>query len=239
MKHTIAAGFLLAAFAVPGAAAAQQAVAMTDLNMRAGPGPQFPIVAVIPGQQGVTIHGCTESANWCDVTWGNERGWAYAQYLAYDMAGQPVIVTQATGRIETPTVSYQTTTYWDQHYRDRPFYSERERYVVTDGSSGAAFGAASGAVTGAVIGGPIGAAIGGVAGAALGASIDPPARVQTYVTERPAEPVLLEGEVVIGATLPEVVTLYPVPDYEYQYAIVNGQRVLVEPRTRRVVYIYR
>jgi uncharacterized protein YraI len=238
MKRRIAAGALLAALAVPGAAAAEQAYVMIDLNLRAGPGPQFPVVAVIPGEQGVTIHGCTASLSWCDVTWGNERGWAYAQYLASDTAGQTVIVSG--GQVAPPTVEYQTTTYWDQHYSDRPFYSERERYVVSGGgSTGAAAGVAGGVIAGAVLGGPIGAAIGGVAGAAIGAAIDPPQRVSTYVVEQPAEQVLLEGEIVVGARLPELVTLQPVPDYDYHYAVVNGQRVLVDPQTRVIVYIYR
>jgi hypothetical protein len=55
----------------------------------------------------------------------------------------------------------------------------------------------------------------------------------------PVNQVYLNGEVVVGAGLPDDVTLTPVPDYQYQYAYVNGQQVLVEPQTRRVTYIYR
>jgi len=240
MKYQIAAGALLAALAIPGAAAAQQAYATIDLNMRAGPGPGFPVVAVIRADEGVTIYGCVTSGTWCDVSWGADRGWAYAQYLAYNVAGGPAIVTQVAPPSAPPVVTYQTTTYWDEHYRDRPFYSERQRFVVaSSGPSGAAVGAAGGAVTGAVVGGPVGAVIGGVAGAAIGATIEPPAQVQTYIVQGPAEPVLLEGEIVVGARLPQVVAVHPIPGYEYHYAFVNGQRVLVDPQTRAVVYIYR
>ena len=42
-----------------------------------------------------------------------------------------------------------------------------------------------------------------------------------------------------GAGLPEDVRLAPVPGYDYDYAYVNNQPVLVEPTTRRVQYIYR
>jgi hypothetical protein len=94
-------------------------------------------------------------------------------------------------------------------------------------------------VTGALVGGPIGAAVGGVAGGALGAAVNPPPEVRTYVTSNPVEPVYLEGEVVVGARLPETVVLRPVPDYEYRYVYVNRQPVLVEPATRRIVYVYR
>jgi uncharacterized protein YraI len=67
----------------------------------------------------------------------------------------------------------------------------------------------------------------------------PPPTVRQYVVANPVNQVYLNGEVVVGAGLPDDVTLTPVPDYQYQYAYVNGQQVLVEPQTRRVTYIYR
>ena len=63
--------------------------------------------------------------------------------------------------------------------------------------------------------------------------------MRTYVTQNPVTPVYLNGEVVEGVGLPEDVVLTPVPDYQYNYAYVNGVPVLVEPGTRRVTYIYR
>ena len=47
------------------------------------------------------------------------------------------------------------------------------------------------------------------------------------------------AEVVAGAGLPPAVGLRPIPDYEYEYAYVNGVPVLVDPATRRVVYVVR
>lgn len=70
-------------------------------------------------------------------------------------------------------------------------------------------------------------------------AIAPPPTVQSYVVQHPVTPVYLNGEVVEGAGLPQDVVLTPVPDYEYNYAYVNGVRVLVEPTSRRVTYIYR
>jgi hypothetical protein len=67
----------------------------------------------------------------------------------------------------------------------------------------------------------------------------PPPAVQNYVIENTREPVLLDGEVVVGAAVPDDVELYEVPDYEYRYTYVNQVPVLVQPDTRRVVYIYR
>ena len=63
--------------------------------------------------------------------------------------------------------------------------------------------------------------------------------MRAYVIEHPARPIYLNGEVVVGAGLPESVDLQPVPDSEYNYAYVNREPVLVQPRTRRIVYIYR
>ena len=69
--------------------------------------------------------------------------------------------------------------------------------------------------------------------------ITPPPTVGTYVASHTVAPVYLNGEVVQGVGLPEDVALAPVPGYDYQYTYVNNVPVLVEPRTRRVEYIYR
>ena len=102
-------------------------------------------------------------------------------------------------------------------------------------------GAAGGAVTGAVVGGPVGAAVGGVTGAIVGAAIDPPPqKVVTYVQEQPAptdEVVVLE-HVVVGEPLPQTVMVKPIPeDPTYAYAIVNHQRIIIQPKTCGVIQI--
>ena len=86
-----------------------------------------------------------------------------------------------------------------------------------------------GAVTGAVV---------GVAGAAVDA-ITPEPKVRVYVEDHPVEPVYVQDEVVVGTVVPDTVTLVEVPDYEYEYANLNGEVVLVEPSNRQVVYVYR
>ncbi|RUW25072.1 DUF1236 domain-containing protein, partial [Mesorhizobium sp. M1A.F.Ca.IN.020.06.1.1] len=67
----------------------------------------------------------------------------------------------------------------------------------------------------------------------------PPAEVGTYVTTHRVEPVYLEGEVVTGAVLPDTVELREIPDYNYRYVYVNNQPALVDPGTRRIVYVMR
>ncbi|MGV1794832.1 DUF1236 domain-containing protein [Rhizobium lusitanum] len=102
-------------------------------------------------------------------------------------------------------------------------------------------GAAGGAVTGAVVGGPVGAAVGGVAGAIVGSAIDPPPqKVVTYVEEQPAPAAeaVVQDKIVVGQPLPEAVVVTPVPDNPtYAYAVVNHERVIVQPETRKVVKI--
>ncbi len=49
---------------------------------------------------------------------------------------------------------------------------------------------------------------------------------------------MVQERVVVGEPLPTTVELRPVPQYtEYRYAVVNDRRVIVDPRTRRVVKI--
>ncbi|ENN88627.1 protein of unknown function DUF1236 [Rhizobium freirei PRF 81] len=101
-------------------------------------------------------------------------------------------------------------------------------------------GAAGGAVTGAVVGGPVGAAVGGVAGAIVGTAIDPPHKVVTYVEEQPmpSDEVVVKEKVVVGSPLPRTVVITPVPGHPtYAYAMVNHERIIVQPKTRKVVKI--
>lgn len=48
----------------------------------------------------------------------------------------------------------------------------------------------------------------------------------------------LGGDVVVGAEVPADVTFQTIPDYEYRYTRINDRPVLVDPGTRRIVYIY-
>jgi hypothetical protein len=80
----------------------------------------------------------------------------------------------------------------------------------------------AGAVVGAVVGGPVGAVVGAIVGSSL--------------TQHPS--VTYERRVVVGEPLPESYTYYEVPDHqEYEYIIINGQRVIVERGSHRVVRV--
>lgn len=212
-------GFVGAAFAQ---SATASVTATADLNIRSGPGPQYGSVGFIATGGSATVDGCMEGSKWCRVTYDGVTGWSYSDYLTADLSGEVVVLTE-----RYPDVGLATVT-----------YDESEA-----AAGGAVAGAAGGAVVGALLGGPIGAAIGGTIGATSGATagavIDPPEVARTYVTSNPIDPVYLDGEVVIGAGVPETVTLRAIPDYEYQYVYINGQPVLVDPSTRQIVYVVR
>jgi SH3-like domain-containing protein len=207
-----------AAIAAAGPALADSmATATTDLNVRAGPGTGNPVIGVIGAGEPVSVGACIESGGWCSVAFDGGEGWVSRAYLT-GMSGRVVVSDEATSAVRV----------------DRP--------ASPGAGAGAVAGGATGAVAGAIVGGPAGAAIGGaaglVAGGATGQALDPPAEVRTYVTSHQLRPVRIDGDVVVGSTLPETVVLEPVPDYRYEYVYVNDRPMLVEPGTRRVVYVY-
>lgn len=69
-------------------------------------------------------------------------------------------------------------------------------------------------------------------------TIEPPANVTTYIETNPGQAIDLGGDVVVGAQVPASVTFQEVPDYQYRYARINNRPVLVDPGTRRIVYVY-
>ncbi|QXT40619.1 DUF1236 domain-containing protein [Gymnodinialimonas ceratoperidinii] len=198
------------------ASAAVQANATTDLNLRAGPGPQFDVIDVIDGEGEVTVTSCLETRNWCEVTYEGQTGWAFADYLTASMDGSAVVVSQ------TPEVEVEIVRYDD---------------IAAEVGAGAT-GATIGAIAGSLIAGPVGAVVGGtIAGAAAVDSV--PDEVVTYVRTNEVEPVYLEGEVVVGAGIPAEVELQAVPDTEYSYVYVNGVPAVVSTENRTIVSIIR
>jgi hypothetical protein len=97
-------------------------------------------------------------------------------------------------------------------------------------------GANEGARAGGAVAGPVGEVVGGTVGAAVGLGLEIPNAV---ITGLPRErSVVVQERVVVGEPLPATVELRTVPQYtEYRYAVVNDRRVIVDPRTRRVVKI--
>jgi hypothetical protein len=83
-------------------------------------------------------------------------------------------------------------------------------------------------------GGPVGGLIGGT----VGAAVEAPGDVLGFVTGHPRRYERVREEIVVGQPLPRTVHVYEIPRHrEYVYAYVNDRRVLVDPRSRRVVRV--
>jgi uncharacterized protein YraI len=75
-----------------GIAAAAPGTARTDLNVRSGPGTNYPVVGALRSGETVDVQGCTGS--WCQVSFSGGSGFANQSYLA--MAGGPGVGVAVT-----------------------------------------------------------------------------------------------------------------------------------------------
>ncbi|MER9680326.1 DUF1236 domain-containing protein [Mesorhizobium sp. M0184] len=200
MKRILFPAVAGALIAMSGSALADTAVsAITDLNVRAGPGPQYPVIGVLAAGQSATLDGCIANSKWCTIAEANGQGWVYSDYVTADFGGSRVVLTQRPASADIAVVMPPA---------DSVEYSD--------------------SYTGAI-----------VAGEAIEPIRRPPAEIRTYVRTHRLDPVYLEGEVVTGATLPDTVELREIPDYDYRYVYVNGQPALIDPDTRRIMYVVR
>ncbi|MBB3590090.1 uncharacterized protein YraI [Rhizobium sp. BK529] len=178
------------------------ATSISDLNIRSGPGPQYPSVGVAMRGSTAVLDGCIEGSRWCRVDVSGVRGWVYAQYLQVDQGGSPVIVEQHRAELGVPVVTYETT---GSVVPVQPMPAPGDELI-----------------------GPVGSV----------EAITPPDEVLTYIDTTPTQTVRLGGDVVVGAEVPADVTFQTIPDYQYRYVRINNRPVLVDPGTRRIVYVY-
>lgn len=128
-RLVLCASVAAAAIALPAAAmAAQPAVTTTALNLRAGPGTDYPVVATLPGGARLRIEGCIAGYNWCSIVWRGDYGWVNGDYLAALYRGQRVVVIDEGPAIGIPIVSFNIGPYWRAHYRHRGFYARIGEY---------------------------------------------------------------------------------------------------------------
>ncbi|HYW63189.1 MAG TPA: DUF1236 domain-containing protein [Bradyrhizobium sp.] len=79
-------------------------------------------------------------------------------------------------------------------------------------------------------------------GPVVGIAVDQRPAFREYVVRERVPTYTIPDRVVVGGVLPEAgITYYDVPQTygatPYRYTVVNGQTVLVEPRTRRVIQV--
>jgi uncharacterized protein YraI len=241
------------------ASAAITASATVDLNMRSGPGPNFAVMHVIGANNAVIIDGCIMGSRWCMVSHGGTQGWAYSDYLAAPFNGAAVVVGLNTAALGLATLSADAQLPQVAAVQ-APLLATAPATVLAPARALPAPAVVAATPAPAVVPAPqvtVGAAapaviqpaprvtLGAVAPAVIQPApqviaanpIVPPLFVRTFIASSPLVSVALSTPIFVGATLPPEVTLVQVPSYQYPYAYVNGQAVLVDPATRRVVYV--
>jgi uncharacterized protein YraI len=112
-----------------GVAAAAPATAQTDLNVRSGPGPRYPVVGSIPAGETVDVGGCTGS--WCQVSFSGGSGFTNRRYLAMADGAPSVGVAVAPSYGYEDSPAYATDDYYDYGYSYGPsvgFYGGGPRF---------------------------------------------------------------------------------------------------------------
>ncbi|MGQ7792610.1 SH3 domain-containing protein [Faunimonas sp. B44] len=129
-KRIILAAAVLLGLALPGAAAAATGGYTTgNVNMRAGPGTQYPPVTVVPRGSSVTIHGCTSGYSWCDTQWAGYRGWVSGSYLEFVYQQRRVLVPNYGPAIGLPIIAFSIGDYWGRYYRHYPWWNDWGRWA--------------------------------------------------------------------------------------------------------------
>ncbi|WP_434055101.1 MAG: DUF1236 domain-containing protein [Roseibium sp.] len=189
---TLLAGILLTGVVVSGQALAAKVFATTHLNIRTGPGEQFPVAGEMCWNSHGEIDGCAPDYSWCQISTNNGIGWTAGHCLIENSSKRTETIEQFGAQSGIPVIVLETVA--------------AVRSVERTPTGGA-----------------------------LVEAITSAAELVEYVLARPVAPVHVAGEIVVGAAIPTELLLYEVPSSPYQYAVVNGVTVLVEPTVRKVI----
>jgi len=113
-----------------GFAASPNGYPVTNVNLRAGPGTDYPVIVTVPARAPISILGCLADYAWCDTIFEGSRGWMRSIYLSGYYQGYYYSLRDYAPRLGYRTVSFDINGYWNSNYRDRPFYGERSRWTA-------------------------------------------------------------------------------------------------------------
>src|SRR5208283_860241 len=122
-------GFAALLIAAPVAVMAQNAYTVKDANVRAGPDRTYPLVTRLASGVPLQVMGCLDDWSWCDVTFADNRGWVYGPNLSYLYEGDRVPLYTYAPSLGIPVETFSIGVYWDEYYRQRPWYSGRDQWV--------------------------------------------------------------------------------------------------------------
>lgn len=106
MKLNLSQIALAAAMSVvaAGPAFAISGYSTAHLNLRSGPGTQYPIIGVMEYNVRSQITGCIADYSWCAITVAGLSGWAAAEYLVVDEGGAILKVDEQGAATGIPVV---------------------------------------------------------------------------------------------------------------------------------------
>lgn len=96
--------------------------------MRAGPDSDYPAVQRINRNAQVSVYGCLRDWSWCDVAYRRDRGWVPGRDIAANYQGRRRGLNLIAPQLGIIILSFSFGGYWDEHYRDRSFYRERDTW---------------------------------------------------------------------------------------------------------------
>lgn len=87
MKYFITSSIATLALLFATNAEAANGLATATINLRTGPGAQYPSVGRIPNGVVIGLAGCTRGYGWCRVNYRGLDGWASSRYIAVQTGG--------------------------------------------------------------------------------------------------------------------------------------------------------
>ena len=66
----------------------------SNLNLRAGPGTNYPVRTIIPKGAEIDVHSCGHE--WCYTSWVEHQGYVSRDYLLHHVAGELRVITHVT-----------------------------------------------------------------------------------------------------------------------------------------------
>ncbi len=103
----------------------QMAQARVDVNLRAGPNREYPVVSALRAGTQFTVLGCLGDYSWCDVQAPPYRGWVYAEnLLIFQPNGDAAALNVAGALVGIGVTTFILNNYWRDHYYNRPWYGQ-------------------------------------------------------------------------------------------------------------------
>lgn len=125
-NYVLVAAVLAAALPISPAVARQMnGYTVRSTTMYAGPESDYPAVQRLRRNSGVVVYGCLSDWSWCDASNRYDRGWIAGRDIVVNYQGRRRSIMPSMG---IGILSFVFGSYWDSHYRSRPFYAERPRW---------------------------------------------------------------------------------------------------------------